>query len=342
MQRTQVVLGRYPDKEIDPETFTLLRSPLPELADGEALVENVYATVDPAQSRRLRRYANYVPPFQPGELIAGLVLGRVIASRCPALKEGDYWTHWSGWETHSVIRAPEAEGPLMQRVDPRRPVLTDYLGPLGGKGITAWIGIRLLGDIRAGDRVLVSAAAGAVGGIAGQLARASGASQVVGIAGGEAKMAYLRDALGYTAAIDRRTGNLADHVGRELAEGIDLYLDNVGGALQDIVMDRMRQFGRFVITGTVSEYGLDVPPPGPNLFVTVRRGFSIHGFLATQYYDRFDSFRDEMFDHLAQGRVKAPVDVVEGLENAASAMAGMLAGDNLGQRLLQIAPDPTL
>lgn len=342
MKRTQVVLAEYPDREINQTTFSLVDAPLPELADGEALVKNIYATVDPAQSRRMRPYANYVPPFQPGELITGLALGRIIASRCPALKEGDYWTHWSGWETHSVIRAPEKEGPLMQRVAPRRPVLTDYLGPLGGKGITAWIGIRLLGGIRPGDRVLVSAAAGAVGGIAGQLAQAAGASQVVGIASGERKMGYLRDVLGYDSVIDRHSGDLEGQIDRALPEGIDLYLDNVGGGLQETVMERMRQFGRFVITGTVSEYGLHVPPPGPNLFVTVRRGFSIHGFLATQYYDRFEAFRDEMFDHLAQGRIKAPVDVVDGLGQAATAMAGMLGGDNLGQRLLRIAPDPTL
>jgi NADPH-dependent curcumin reductase CurA len=127
-----------------------------------------------------------------------------------------------------------------------------------------------------------------------------------------------------------------------MPDGIDLYLDNVGGGLQESVMERMRQFGRFVITGTVSEYGMDVPPPGPNLFATVRRGFSIHGFIATQYYDRFEEFHEEMQSHLADGRVKAPVDVVEGLDQAAAAMAGMLAGDNVGQRLIRIAPDPTL
>jgi hypothetical protein len=313
------------------------------LADGEALFENLYATVDPAQSRRLRRYENYTPPFQPGELIAGLTLGRVIESKSPAIAVGDYWTHWSGWETHSIVKAPAQQGPLTQRADPSAAPLTHYLGPLGGKGITAWIGMRLLGAVKPGDRVLVSAAAGAVGGIAGQLARAYGASKVVGIASGPEKCSYLVDALGYDAAIDRRKEtDLGQAIDSHLSEGIDVFLDNVGGPLQSIVMERMRQFGRFVITGTVSEYGMDIPPPGPNLFVTVRRGFSIHGFLATQYYDHFDAFCKEMLDHLANGRMKVEIDVVDGLENAGEAMAGMLAGENVGQRLIRIAPDPTL
>jgi NADPH-dependent curcumin reductase CurA len=336
-----IVLNEYPSDGIVADTFSSAVHSLPPLAEGEALLENIYATVDPAQSRRLRRYDNYVPPFQPGDLIAGLSLGRVIASRSPMMAEGDYWTHWSGWETHSIVRTPESQGPLMQQADPDLALLTDYLGPLGGKGITAWIGMKLLGAVRPGDTVLISAAAGAVGGIAGQLARAYGATKVVGIASGAEKARYLVDELGYDVAIDRKQGDMGDAIDRALPEGVDVYLDNVGGPLQSLVMERMRQFGRFVITGTVSEYGLDMPPPGPNLFVTVRRGFSIHGFLATQYYDRFEEFRTEMSDHLRSGRVKARIDMMQGLDQAGPAMAGMLVGDNIGQRLIQVAPDPT-
>lgn len=230
----------------------------------------------------------------------------------------------------------------MQRADPSQAHLTDYLGPLGGKGITAWIGMNLLGKVGAGDAVLVSAAAGAVGGIAGQLAKAYGAGKLLGIASGEEKIRYLTQDLGYDAAIDRTRGAIDEMIDAEATGGIDVYLDNVGGPLQGTVMERMRQLGRFVITGTVSEYGLDIPPPGPNLFVTVRRGFSIHGFLATQYYGHFSAFRKEMLDHLATRRVKVRVDMMRGLELAGEAIAGMLAGENIGQRLIQIADDPTL
>lgn len=343
MEATRMTLRRYPEGDIDEGTFAPVRQTMPELAEEQALFENIYATVDPAQSRRLRRYENYVPPFQPGELIVGLSLGRVIASRSPVFVEGDYWTHWSGWESHSVVTPPESEGPLTQRANPDEASLTDYLGPLGGKGITAWIAMKLLGKVKAGDTVLVSAAAGAVGSIAGQLARAYGAARVVGIAGGAAKCRHLVENLGYDAAIDRHAEkDMAEAIDRHLPHGIDVYLDNVGGPLQSPVMERMRQFGRFVITGTVAEYGFEVPPPGPNLFVAVRRGFSIHGFLATQYYDQFAAFRKEMLDHLSSGRIHFDTDIVEGLENAGKAMVGMLAGENIGQRLVRIAPDPTL
>lgn len=341
MEKTQVVLKSYPEAEVAASHFELATRPVRELAEGEALLENIYATVDPAQSRRLRRYANYVPPFAIGGLIEGPSLGRVIASRSRRFVEGDYWTHWGGWETHSIVQAPDSEGPLMQRADPSVAALTDYLGPLGGKGITAWIGMRLLGAVKEGDSVLVSAAAGAVGGIAGQLARAYGAGPVVGLAGGPQKCRYLVDELGYDAALDRKAESMEEQLDALPAGGIDVYLDNVGGPLQEVVMERMKRFGRFVITGTVAEYGMDVPPPGPNLFVTVRRNFSIHGFLATHYYDRFEQFRDEMREHLRSRRVRAKIDLASGLDQAAPAMAGMLAGDNIGQRLLQIAPDPT-
>lgn len=342
MDAIQIVLNQYPDDKIGCDTFAAKETPILALKEGEALLENIYATVDPAQSRRLRRYENYIAPIEPGELIAGLSLGRVVSSRAPGLVEGDYWTHWGGWETHSIVRAPDSEGPLMQRADPQLAALTDYLGPLGGKGITAWIAMKVLGATRPGDTVLVSAAAGAVGGIAGQLARAYGAGRLVGIASGEDKRAHLTQELGYDAVIDRRQSDPANALDEMLPDGIDLYVDNVGGPLQSAVMERMRQFGRFVITGTVSEYGMDIPPPGPNLFVTVRRGFSIHGFLATQYYDRFTEFRAEMQGHLFAGRVHGTVDVVDGLHRAGEAMAGMLSGDNIGQRLIRIAPDPTL
>ncbi len=341
MDATRITFRDYPAGPVGPHTFSVERTSLRKLEPGEALIENIYATVDPAQSRRMRQYENYIAPFRPGDLITGLAVGQVVESRSDALKVGDFWTHWGGWETHSIVTPPQCEGPLGQRADPAIAQISDYLGPLGGKGITAWIAVDLLGGPVSGQTVLVSAAAGAVGSIAGQLARASGANRVVGIAGGADKCATLVDHLGYDAAIDRHAGRIEDMLDTTLLDGIDLYVDNVGGALQGAVMERMRQFGRVVITGTVSEYGLDQPPPGPNLFVTVRRGFSIHGFLATQYYDRFETFRSQMIDHLATGRVRPVHDIVQGLENAGEAMAGMLAGNNLGQRLIQIAEDPT-
>lgn len=343
---THVVLNAYPEGEaIGADTFAMVHRPVRELEPGEALIANIYATVDPAQSRRLRPYANYVQGFRPGDLIAGLSLGQVVASRSPFFREGDYFTHWGGWETHSIVKTPENYGPadhvLMKRVDPGVGPLTNYLGPLGGKGITAWIATKLLGRIGEGDRVLVSAAAGAVGGISGQLARIYGAQRVTGIASGAAKGRYLIETLGFHGAVDRLQGDVEKQLQGEFPDDIDVYVDNVGGPLQPIVMERMRTFGRFVITGTVAEYGADHPPPGPNLFVTVRRTFSIHGFLATHFYDRFPEFNEEMTDHLAKGRLLAKMDIVVGLDQASHAMAGVLTGDNIGQRLLQIAPDPT-
>lgn len=342
LTNTRVTLRHHAEGALDEDVFEVVSQPVRDLEPGEALVANIYATVDPSQSRRLRQYANYAAPFAVGGLIQGYAVGQVIASRAPELKEGDCWSHFQGgWETHSIVKPlPASASPArMQRADPGLGPLTLYIGALASKGLPAWIAIKLIGKTRPGETVVVSAAAGAVGGTAGQLAKLYGA-RTVGIVGSARKLGYLRDTLGFDEGVDYRAEDFHQRLDAACPRGIDVYLENVGGAVGLAVMERMRVHGRFAICGLVAEYEFDEPPPGPNLFVTIRRGFLVHGFLANHFDAQYREFRDEMIDLIRSGSILLPEDIVFGLENAGAAMLGMLRGDNLGQRFIQIAPDP--
>jgi NADPH-dependent curcumin reductase len=338
----RVTLREYVTGELTPDVFEVVELPVRDLGPGEALIGNIYATVDPSQSRRMRKYDNYAPPFEIGGVIQGYTVGQVLKSRTPELEEGGFYAHFQGgWESHSIIRPlpPGGSPSRLQRADPGLGPLTLYIGALGGKGFAAYVGVKVVGKAMGGEIALISAAAGAVGSIAGQLTRHYGA-RTVGIAGGPRKVAFVRDELGFDDAIDHRAEDFEAQLDRACPDGVDVYLENVGGKVGRAVLEQMRVHGRYSICGLVAEYEFDEPPPAPNLFVTVRRGFLIHGWLSNMFIEHFPAFREEVGDLVASGAVKIPEDIVEGLENAPRAMLGMLHGDNFGQRFLQIAPDP--
>lgn len=339
----RVVLRKHAVGTLTEGVFDFAEEPVRELRDGEALVANIYATVDPSQSRMLRQYENYVPSFAIGGLIGGYAVGQIVRSRTPAFKEGDFYSHFQGgWESHSIIRPlTDTSNPArLQKADPALGPLTLNIGALGSKGFTAYIGVKLIGRTQPGDTAVISAAAGAVGSTAGQLARHYGAT-TVGIAGGPEKARFILDDLHLDAAVDYKAGDVAAALDAACPYGIDVFLDNVGGEIQRLAMERMRVHGRFAISGMVSDYGFDEPPAGPNLFVTIRRSFLIHGFLAFHFMDHFHAFREEMSGLVASGAIVVPEDIVVGLDNGPGALIGMLSGNNVGQRFLQIADDPT-
>lgn len=339
----RVTLRGYASGPLTTDVFETIEQPIRDLEPGEALVANIYATVDPSQSRRMRQYDNYAPAFEIGGLIQGYAVGQVVKSRAPELKEGEFYSHFQGgWESHSIIRPLRAGAnpARLQHADPKLGPLTLYIGALASKGFPAWIAIKLIGKTQPGETVVISGAGGAVGVTAGQLAKHYG-GRVVGIAGGAEKNRYLTERLGFDAAVDYRADDFEAQLDVACPGGIDVYLENVGGAVGLAVMERMRVHGRFAICGLVADYASDTPPPGPNLFVTIRRGFMIHGFLAYHFDKDFPAFRDEMTDLIATGKIILPEDIVQGLDNAGAAMLGMLRGDNIGQRFIQIAPDPT-
>lgn len=342
----KVVMASFADGPLGLQNFAIREEPLRDLAEGEALIRNIYATVDPSQSRRFRRYDNYVQPFGVGGLISGYAVGQVVRSRSAFFDEGAFYAHFGGgWEEYSIVRPPiDLTDPIAamrtQRADPAIGGLPASIGILQSKGFTAYIAMKLIGRAAAGETVVVSGAAGAVGSAAVQLARLAGA-RTIGIAGGKTKSSYIVDELGADGAIDYREPDLADRISQACPDGIDVYLDNVGGEMQPVIMENMRVDGRFVISGLVSDYGHETPPAGPNLFVTIRKGFMIRGFLAFHFAREYPRFRLEMSELVQSGAVRARADIISGLENAGGALLGMLAGDNIGQRFIQISPDPT-
>ena len=339
----QVQLVSYAEGPVTAENFSLQKIVLRDLEPGECLVENIYITIDPAMTRRCRTQTSNLAQLPLGGVIPSYAIGRVLLSRRPEFAEGDYLAHYAGWESHSIVLKPDpAIGPFrLQKALPEVAALPNYIGALGSKGFTAHVGMTIVGKVKAGDRVLISGAAGGVGSFSGQIAKRAGAC-VVGLAGGPAKCRFVIDELGFDDCVDYRAADVGAEIDRALPGGIDFYLDNVGGDLQDIVMNRMNPNGRFIISGMVAEYQTDSVVRGPNLFITVTRNFKVEGFQNFRFQEHYPAFRDAMAATLRSGEIVAKYDIGEGLENAPAALVGLMAGANFGTKLMRISRDPTL
>jgi NADPH-dependent curcumin reductase CurA len=315
MQTREIRLARRPVGEPVPEDFSLEVRELPPPADGELLVRNVFMSVDPYMRGRMNDRKSYVPPFELGKALTGGAVGEV---------DGELVVHQKGWREHALVREDQV----------RRPVLPDgvpasaLLGALGMPGMTAWVALTEIAPVREGETVFVSAAAGAVGSVAGQLARARGC-RVIGSAGGPEKVAFVREELGFDEVFDYRTEDARE----ALREGIDVYLDNVGGPQLEAAIGALRRGGRIALCGAVSQYNAVSPAPGPrNLALLVGKRGMMRGFIVGDHADREDEFREEIGGLIASGDLKLAETVVEGgLEAAPGAFIDMLRGRYLGK-----------
>ena len=331
----QVLLRRRPDGMPVPQDFEIVDSPLPEPKDGEVLLRGMYLSLDPYMRGRISGVRSYARPTGIGEVIEGRVVGQVAASRDPAWREGDFAFGGYGWQTHSAV---PANGLL--RLDPAEAPVSTALGVLGMPGMTAYIGLADIGRPKAGETVVVSAASGAVGAVAGQLAKRQGA-RVVGIAGGADKCGYVETELGFDAAIDHRGRDLGADLDGACPNGIDVYFENVGGAVQQAVFPRFNDFGRMVMCGMISEYNDREPRPGPNLGAVVRKRLKIQGFIVSDQRHRYDEFRAHVAPLVKNGQLRYREDIVDGIDAAPEAFIGLLQGKNFGKLLVRLAPDPT-
>jgi NADPH-dependent curcumin reductase CurA len=302
--------------------FALATAPTPEPADGEALVANEYLSVDP--------YMREVMDTGPlGVPMQGRAIGRVIATRRADLAVGDLVLHRGGWRTHAVVGAARTIGAY-----PDLP-LTVHLGILGGTGLSAYVGLAKIAQVRPGDTVYISAAAGAVGGAAGQIARLLGAGRIIGSTGSAAKARHLTDRLGYDAAINYRDGDLPGQLAAAAPDGIDVYLDNVGGDHLDAALGAMREHGRIAWCGGISWY--DNGPTGlRNLYEIVGRQLRLEGFLVRHHLHLQAEYEEFLVPHLRSGAVVADETITDGLANAPSAFVSMLAGQNLGKAIIRV------
>lgn len=330
------------------EDFTLAHEPMPEPADGEVLFRAIYMSMDPSQRRKLPAPAGVPGPlggtqavgdymvagqFPPSNGWTGGFVGEVIASRHSDFAPGDYVHGGCYWQTYQAV-----PGAALVKLS-HNARLSEEMGLLGQHGFVAWCGMRHIGRPKAGETVLVSAAGGAIGMIAGQLAKADGA-RVIGVASGD-KVAYVVDELGFDACIDRNAEDVGVALDRLCPDGIDVYFDNVGGDVLLQAYARMADFGRIVICGMAAEYNAPEEPFGASLRPVLRKRLTIAGFVVYDHYDEFEQFRSEMKRLIEAGQMKYRIEIVEGFEAAPDALAALLEGRNKGKVIVRLSPDPT-
>jgi NADPH-dependent curcumin reductase len=331
-QNRQVLLEHRPTGMPTTADFAIADSPMPDPAEGEVLVRGIYLWLDPYMRGRISGARSYAKPVEIGAVMEGRVVGQVARSRDPAFREGDYVIGGSGWQLYSAV-----PGKGLVKLDPTE---APALGVLGMPGLTAYVGLSEIGRPQKGETVVVSAASGAVGGVAGQLAKHAGA-RVVGIAGGADKCRFVEAELGFDAAVDHRAADLDAALDRACPNGIDVYFENVGGAVQQAVFPRLNDFGRMIMCGMVAEYNDVEPRPGPNLTAAVRKRLRIQGFIVSDQWQRWGEYRAMASPLVKNGALKYREDIVDGLDRAPEAFIGLLQGRNFGKLLVRLGADPT-
>jgi NADPH-dependent curcumin reductase len=334
-QNRQVLLKRRPSGAPTAGDFEIADAPLPDPAEGEVLVRGIYLSLDPYIRGRISGARSYAKGVDIGAVIEGRVVGDVVRSRDPTFRDGDYVVGGYGWQLYSAV-----QGQSLVKLDPAEAPLSTALGVLGMPGLTAYVGLTDIGQPKAGETVVVSAASGAVGAVAGQLAKRAG-TRVVGIAGGADKCRYVETELGFDACLDHRAADLGVALDQACPNGIDVYFENVGGAVQQAVFSRLNDFGRMIMCGMVSEYNDVEPRPGPNLTAAVRKRLKIQGFIVSDQWQRWGEYRAMAAPLVRSGALKYREDIVDGLDNAAAAFIGLLQGRNFGKLLVGLSDDPT-
>ncbi len=327
------LLRERPTGRIGPDTFELSEEALPELADGEALARIDWISLDPTNRMWINDIPTYLPPVGIGEVMRAGGLGEVVASRNPNLPVGQTVQGLVGWQEYAVLSATS----LVMPVDLAPGVAPSaYLGVLGTTGLTAWVGIRDIGKPQPGETVVVSAAAGAVGSVAGQLAKAAGA-RVVGIAGGPEKCALLTEQLGFDAAVDHRAGDWARQLAAATPNGIDVDFENVGGDLMDAVFARLNLGARVALCGLISGYNAVDLPPGPRAFgnLLIQR-VTLQGFIVLDHLGRAQEAADDIAGLMAQGKLTPLETVVEGFEQLPTAINMLFDGKNVGKLVVKL------
>ena len=332
----RIVLASRPHGEPKPEHFRLEESRVPTPGEGEVLLRTRWLSLDPYMRGRMSAAKSYAKPVEIGAVMVGATVSEVAASHHPDYAQGDLVLAYEGWQDYSI-----SNGRGLRRLDPEAFPPTTALGVLGMPGMTAYTGLLEIGQPKAGETVVVAAAAGPVGSLVGQIARIRGA-RAVGIAGGREKCAYLTDALGFDAAVDHRGADFPDALARACPGGIDVYFENVGGAVFDAVLPLLNDFARVPVCGLVSAYNMTELPPGPDRTPALMRAIlskrlAMRGFIVWDFGEREPDFLRDVGGWLREGRVVFREDVVEGLENAPEAFAGLLKGRNFGKLVVRVA-----
>ncbi len=332
----RIVLASRPTAAAGEDNFRLESAPIPEVGPGQVLVRNHYLSLDPYMRGRMSEAKSYALPQPLNEVMIGGTAGEVVASQNPKFAVGDKVAGYGGWQEYSLVTGDALA--MLQKVDTRQVPLSAYLGPVGMPGITAWYGLSMICEPKPGETVVVSAAAGAVGSVVGQLAKARGC-RAVGIAGGREKCDYVVNELGFDACIDYKAAAGARELDEMLAavtpKGIDCYFENVAGMILDVVLGRMNAFGRIAVCGMIAGYEGE-PVPIKNPTVILRSRLKMQGFIVFENPTFVPWAMSELASGVASGRLKYRETIAQGLESAPAAFLGLLKGKNVGKQLVKL------
>ena len=327
----EIRLKSRPEGMPTAENFELAEVELTSPADGEVQVRNHFMSVDPYMRGRMYDRKSYTPPFQIGAVLDGGAVGEVVESASDALPVGSFVQHGLGWREAFTANADN-----LVRVDPDLAPLSAYLGVLGMPGMTAYVGLFTAADMKDGETVFVSGAAGAVGSLAGQIARVKGC-RVVGSAGSAEKVAHLVNDLGFDHAFNYKEGNLLQQLREGAPDGLDVYFDNVGADHLEAAIFCMKPFGRIALCGAIATYNDKEPRPGPvNLSMAIGLGLRFQGFIVNHYADARDDFVKDVSAWIADGSVKYDETILEGIDQAPVAFEGLFTGANTGKMLVKL------
>jgi NADPH-dependent curcumin reductase CurA len=308
---------------------------VPAAGGGEVLTRTIYLSLDPYMRGRMNEGRSYAKPADLGQVMVGGTVSEIVESNHPGFAPGDLVVGYDGWQAYAV-----STGAGMRKLDPRQAPISTALGVLGMPGMTAYVGLLDVGRPRAGETVVVSAAAGAVGSTVGQIAKIKDC-RVVGVAGEPAKCEHVVRDLGFDACVSYKADDLAGALHAACPQGIDVYFENVGGAVLDAVLPLINQGARIPLCGLISQYNATAPVAGPNIRPLLFNRALIKGFIVSDHMDRAADFLRDCAQWVREGRLKYREDVVRGLENAPAAFIGLFAGRNLGKLLVQVGDDPT-
>ncbi len=316
-----------------PANFTLAQTKLEPLQNGQVLVRNLYMSVDPYMRGRMNGGKSYVPPFELGKPISGGAVGEVVESHAEGFKPGDAVTSNYGWREY-FIATPSELHPVSRDIQP----LSVYLGALGMTGLTAWAGLHLV-DVKAEDVIFISGAAGAVGNVAGQLAKIRGC-EVIGSAGSLEKVKFLREECGFDIAFDYKTSPVIpviEQLNLAALNGIDVYFDNVGGEMLEAALSALRVNGRIIACGGISGYNAEIPQPGPsNLFNITTKRLTMKGLIVGDWLNCRAEFEHVVGEYYRSGKLINKETVVVGLDKAVDAFIGLFKGENIGKMVVKL------
>jgi NADPH-dependent curcumin reductase len=328
MENKRVLLASRPAGEVSEDNFRIENAPLPSPREGEVLVKNLWLSLDPYMRGRMSDAKSYVKGVEIGEVMVGQTVGEVLDSKNPQLKKGDKVLTQLGWQQYGVTK--EA-----MRVDEGRAPLSYYLGLIGMPGMTAYFGLKEIGQPKAGETVVVSAASGAVGSVVGQLAKLWGC-RAVGIAGGREKCDYVTRELGFDACIDYKAGNVSRDLKEACPKGVDVYFENVGGEMLDTLLRNMNVFSRIIVCGLIAEYSATQPYGLKMIRSVLVNRIKMQGMIVFDWQDRYKEALVALGTYYAQGKLKYRESVIEGIENAPQGLIGLLKGKNFGKQLVKV------